>query len=933
MKISKKQKQKKFQSLWLGVALVLVGAVIGGISRPLDWIQSAAQDSVLRDELSSSDLHKSFQSNIDSSISPDNGLKTLSLQIPDESAKVLQKVRDRAMVRQMIVQEESDTVPAMVGMNGQTLQADIRIKGDWVDHVSSDKWSYRIKLKDGKFLGMRVFSIQNPGTRGYLWEWIVLEAARREGILAPRSEFVNVVINGNPMGVYYLEEHFSKELLESQGRREGPIVIFDEATMWSQWLQIHFQMGSTLPWPSVFAGEKGGINTAETRAFGEKRLEKTAGLQASLNNSLQKMENLRNLLIADSAHRPKAQIYASLDSLQESTVDGIFNTDMLARWHALTSVFRIQHSIIWHNMRFYFDPVMDRLEPIMFDNMAIHSSYNDITMFMPDRPILDEFRKSRDYYTGVFRYLGNFSQSQWLDSLFSDLAPQMDVYFNALSAEYDLPGHHYPDAIKQVFRGQQIYLKESLFPKDPVNFSSSWDAVENNGNVESGIVMVKAWSTSASPVVIEGFRFSNGAFVSASSCFSPGDDSIQYEGSDGIVLPLDKAPLNFNFSLDTRLANLENVQQIKQAIVDEVQDDSSNLDLNIKAVFRPLATLNTTEEKLLLRRRLPAHLRVGRPALPSLMDALVAYPCLQFDLETERLSLRPGVWDLEGDLLVPSGMTLYAGPGVHLRFKSDAVLLTESPLFWVGTQNKPIILEPQNGLESWSGIVVLGSSDKSFWKQVIVRNTNSLQRGGWATTGGITFYHSPVDMVQCRIEKTVAEDGLNIFGCETTLDGVVLTGCISDSFDGDFITGTIRNCKFEDGQADGLDVSGSNILVENCRFVNLLDKGISVGENSKVRVVGGLMENVAMGVVSKDLSEATVSGLEIRSVLRYAFAAYIKKAEFGPASVIANNVTIGTTPLGVALVQKGSNIVLDGEVFPTVDLDVKALYQEGFLGN
>ena len=121
--------------------------------------------------------------------------------------------------------------------------------------------------------------------------------------------------------------------------------------------------------------------------------------------------------------------------------------------------------------------------------------------------------------------------------------------------------------------------------------------------------------------------------------------------------------------------------------------------------------------------------------------------------------------------------------------------------------------------------------------------------------------------------------------------------------------------------------------MENCSFINLLDKGISVGENSKVRVTGGLMENVAMGVVSKDLSEAFVSGLEIRSVKRYAFAAYIKKPEFGPATIVAENVVIGETPLGVALVQTGSTVTLNGQEFSTVDLNVKALYKEGFLGN
>ena len=61
---------------------------------------------------------------------------------------------------------------------------------------------------------MRTFSIQAPQTVGLLWEWLMLAALRRENVLAARSTFVNVIINGNDAGVYFLMEHFGKELLE-----------------------------------------------------------------------------------------------------------------------------------------------------------------------------------------------------------------------------------------------------------------------------------------------------------------------------------------------------------------------------------------------------------------------------------------------------------------------------------------------------------------------------------------------------------------------------------------------------------------------------------------------------------------------------------------------------------------------------------------------
>ena len=54
----------------------------------------------------------------------------------------------------------------------------------------------------------------------------------REGVLTTRYEFVPIMINGKTMGVYALEEHFDKQLVEAKGRREGPILKFNEEGVW-----------------------------------------------------------------------------------------------------------------------------------------------------------------------------------------------------------------------------------------------------------------------------------------------------------------------------------------------------------------------------------------------------------------------------------------------------------------------------------------------------------------------------------------------------------------------------------------------------------------------------------------------------------------------------------------------------------------------------
>ena len=59
-------------------------------------------------------------------------------------------------------------------------------------------------------------------------EWLKHKTAKREGVSALRYEYLNVTLNGKDLGIYAIEEHFEKRLIEDNNRREGPIVSFSE---------------------------------------------------------------------------------------------------------------------------------------------------------------------------------------------------------------------------------------------------------------------------------------------------------------------------------------------------------------------------------------------------------------------------------------------------------------------------------------------------------------------------------------------------------------------------------------------------------------------------------------------------------------------------------------------------------------------------------
>jgi hypothetical protein len=275
------------------------------------------------------------------------GIPRLNIDIKFKHMQKLRAKRERALASDMLVKADDDYVPGKIRLQGEKYKIKLRLKGDWTDHLKGDKWSFRIHVK-GKnhLLGMKRFSIQHPRTRNYESEILFFENLRREGVLVPRYFFVEVFINGENIGLMALEEHFSKELLESQNRREGVIVRFDEDKFFLN--------------PKFYD-----FKTANVKPFRSKKVARSKKLSADLAVA-------RNLL--------KGFVRGHLKPSQ------VFDPVLMGKFIAVADIWRAVHALRWHNMRFYFNPITMLLEPIGFD-----AEYPDIEKRIPpasEEPII-----------------------------------------------------------------------------------------------------------------------------------------------------------------------------------------------------------------------------------------------------------------------------------------------------------------------------------------------------------------------------------------------------------------------------------------------------------------------------------------------------------------------------------------------------------------
>jgi hypothetical protein len=240
-----------------------------------------------------------------------------------------------------------------------------------------------------------------------------------------------------------------------------------------------------------------------------------------------------------------------------------------------------------------------------------------------------------------------------------------------------------------------------------------------------------------------------------------------------------------------------------------------------------------------------------------------------------------------------------------------------------------VVLQAQSG-QSWPGMTVLDAAKPSLLDHVIVRDTHALTIGDWVLTGGVNFYASPVKILNSQLLDSHGEDALNIIHSRFDISGLLIRDTASDAFDVDFATGTITDSRFEHigtaGGGDGIDISGSQVAVSAIEFSDVSDKALSVGERSEMTAREIRVDGAGTGAAAKDGSTLVLSDTEIAAARFAGLAAYTKKAEHGPAEIVAERVVIKDADES-AIAQLGSRISIDGVAVEPRDLDVEALYE------
>lgn len=148
-----------------------------------------------------------------------NKLENVYLEIDQETILGLELQRKlRSQQSGELSDNEKIYLPAKITFKNKGYKIKMRTKGGRQIHWNKkDTTSYKIDMiGDKRLWNMEEFSFQKPITRNYTYEYLFHNLLGHVGLIKINYFFINLYLNDQNLGIFAVEESFSKELIERQ---------------------------------------------------------------------------------------------------------------------------------------------------------------------------------------------------------------------------------------------------------------------------------------------------------------------------------------------------------------------------------------------------------------------------------------------------------------------------------------------------------------------------------------------------------------------------------------------------------------------------------------------------------------------------------------------------------------------------------------------
>jgi len=320
----------------------------------------------------------------------------------------------------------------------RTYKAKLRSKGDRALHWEDvNSMSFRVDLKgEDRFLGLEEFSIQKPIIRNYIWEFLIAEIANQQNLLTLKMQPIQFYVNGDNRGIYILEEVPSKISIERQQRKDGPIFGMDE---------------------DISSGIDSKLDPYEFKRW----------------------ERIPMYIYA------KELLYSEFSKVRlgKNFSDEVFDFDEWSKYFALMDVFGSFHGALPKSVKFYYNPVLGKFQPLLFDAHKGAGRFNQFSMvdfLLEDDPRRCEYLcEHKAFYIGFLQnkaflekyifYLKKFSSEQFIRDIFNSYEEELQHINDKFYSNFSPADAIFQRSFLPYFFNFSLILDRAIFLKNKIS--------------------------------------------------------------------------------------------------------------------------------------------------------------------------------------------------------------------------------------------------------------------------------------------------------------------------------------------------------------------------------------------------------------------------------------------------------------------------------
>jgi len=763
-----------------------------------------------------------------------SNLRSLYIVIPEANL---------AQLESHMPQSGFEYVAGRIIRDGKLSKVKVKYRGDTFYRWAWDKKSIRIKTsKKSLFDGIRSINLLSPRTEEQLNNYLSYRLAKMMGVLAPKTELVRLVINGEDRGVHTLVEQIKELTLRNAALMPGDIYRGELVG------KDHFGPGA--PTDSLFRSAAVWDKVAINNHYPEPS-------KAPLEHLIQ---------LVQQSHLPAAQ----------KQLSQIMDMKAWGRFAAFESLAQTTHTDEIHNWRIYFDPWRSRFLPIVWDPMGWHDTLRGqpIRSEFIQNSLLKALYSNGDFIRARSEALNTFFDNNTDQAFLKQVSKTVRMMIQEVSSDPYLNPPQ-PDTVNRWLRLLEEKVGEVFSDKGDI-------FLENDPRL--GLVIASARLDAQNlDLLVRGKHPVKQLRLNLSEAASaPISAVVRYDlptGEEEIEFPV--VTTNTGKHLLIRGGFLPDLTVSSEANHrSTLQSDPGFYRIELKGL-PPRARI------------LSAEVNRGQGWIPA--QAVDSITPTAFSQLYAPVAINPvpepitwsGEVTLEGHQILDRPLVIE--PGTTVNLAPEATLVLQHHLTAIGTREAPIRFVPaRSEQEPWGAIVLSGrGADGSTLSYCEMAGGSGLKGDLFEYSAMLSIHDvKGVAISDCLFrDNHVVDDMVHTVYTEIRFDRVHFKNALSDALDLDISTASISDSHFENSGNDAVDLMTTQASITGSHFKNNGDKGISVGENSQLYAVNNTFQGNLIGLQSKDRSTAVLLNQTFKNNST-ALHAYKKNWRYGNGGAI-----------------------------------------------